>query len=202
MDFRCIVTFITSSWPVYILVCLKTQVSILQTWSFILKIFLRPESSLMLTDPYRIFIYRKEKKNNLLWAASLYFWSEMNSQIKGYISSLPCDTKSDFKSLLLVQSDLEAEEVTLCKTVCDTHRCCALVLCKVLNLELFLVWQKTHHNVWLLQSFGITDVELFLTLVYIIQDEASGAVLQTLFCVVVMNCVCHWSPHQQWSTWL
>lgn len=72
---------------------------------------------------------QKEKKNNLLWAASLYFWSEMNSQIKGYISSLPCDTKPDFQSLLLVQSDLEAEEVTLCKTVYDTHCCYALVLC-------------------------------------------------------------------------
>lgn len=103
--------------------------------------------------------FEKEEKNNLLWAASLYSWSEMNSQMKGYISSVPCDTKSDLKSLLLVQSDSEAEEVTLCKTVYDTQRCCVLVLqiqSTPLVLELFLVWQKPHHNVWL---FWITKLQ-------------------------------------------
>lgn len=100
--------------------------------------------------------FEKEEKNNLLWAASLYSWSEMNSQMKGYISSVPCDTKSDLKSLLLVQSDSEAEEVTLCKTVYDTQRCCVLVLqiqSTPLVLELFLVWQKPHHNVWLILNY-------------------------------------------------
>lgn len=129
MDFCCVVTLITSSWTVYSLVCLKTQIFILQKCSFIFKIFLRAESSFMLADLYHIFIFRKRRKTTCCAQQVFISGQRMKSQIKECISPLPCDTKSDFKSLLLVQSVLEAEEVTLCKSVYDTQCCCALVLC-------------------------------------------------------------------------